>query len=110
MNFNIDTEEGMANAVAWQQKMIDVLADGGRWVVPRSGTIYMIDKTNKRARKVLGLKPEPTITRVFEAMGWTVEGNDKPLSNPRGLNYCDVCHTNGRTMAGGCENCGDPCL
>jgi hypothetical protein len=22
-------------------------------------------------------KPEPTITRVFEAMGWTVEGNDK---------------------------------
>lgn len=106
MNLNIDTPEGMANAVAWQTKMIEVLVDGGRWLVPRSGTIYMIDKVNKRARKVLGLKPEPTITRVFEAMGWTVEGND----NPRGLGFCHKCKQYGRTMAGGCEKCGDPCL
>ena len=69
---NIDTLEGLAQAVAEQQALIDRIIPGGRWVVPRSGSIYMLDQENKMARRVHGLKPEPTITRVFEAMGWTV--------------------------------------
>lgn len=76
-NWDLSTAEGMTNAIIWQTKMISVIAPGGRWIVPRSGTVYMIDHAGKRARKVLGLLPEPVITRVFEAMGWTVEGNNK---------------------------------
>lgn len=70
---NLNTAEGMAEAVAWQTAMISKLVQGGRWVVPRSGSIYMIDHANKRAKRVLGLMAEPGITRVFIAMGWTVE-------------------------------------
>ena len=69
---NIDTPEGLAQAVAEQQALIDEIVPGGRWVVPRSFSIYMLDQANKRVKRVHGLNPEPTITRVFEAMGWTV--------------------------------------
>lgn len=72
MNFDIDTEEGMANAVAWQENLISKIVPGGRWLVPRSGTICILDQENKRVR-MLGLLPEPTVERVFKAMGWTVE-------------------------------------
>lgn len=70
---NIDTPQGMREAIAWQTKLVNAITQGGRWVVPRSGSIYMIDKEGKRAKRVPGLLPEPTITRVFLAMGWTVE-------------------------------------
>ena len=73
MNWNIDTPEGMANAIAWQTQMISVLKSGGRWIVPRSMTVYEIDHERKVARCCTGFRPEPTIVRVFNAMGWTVE-------------------------------------
>ena len=69
-NMDINTPEGMAAAVEWQQAHVDRLTDQGRWVVPRSGSIIVIDKMNKQAIRVAGLAPEPAIRRVFEAMGW----------------------------------------
>ncbi len=69
---NINTSEGMAEAVEEQQARVDAIAPGGRWVVPRTGSIYMLDHEGKRVKRVLGESPEPTITRVFIAMGWTV--------------------------------------
>lgn len=72
MNFDISTKEGMANAVAWQQGHISRLVQGGRWIVPRSGTVYEIDHERKIARRISGLLPEPDITKVFAAMGWKV--------------------------------------
>jgi hypothetical protein len=70
---NIDTPEGLAQAVANQQALIDEISPGGRWFVPPRGeSVYMLDQENKRAKRVHGLKPDPTSTRVFEAMGWTV--------------------------------------
>lgn len=75
---NIDTPEGMAQAVAEQQAVIDALGPGGRWVVPRSGSIYMLDQEGKRAMCVLGGRV-PKVDRVFAAMGWTVvESADAP--------------------------------
>ena len=48
MNYNIDTKEGMANAVRWME---DVLSSGQAptliWFVPRSGATYTIDKLGK---------------------------------------------------------------
>jgi hypothetical protein len=68
---NIDTPEGMMQAVAQQQALIDQIIQGGRWVVPRSGSIYMLDQGGKRAMCVLGGRV-PKVDRVFAAMGWTV--------------------------------------
>lgn len=76
MNWDISTKEGMANAVSWQTGHVALLADGGRWIVPRSGTIIEVHKSRKHARICAGLLPEPDIIKVFHAMGWTVYGPD----------------------------------
>ena len=68
---NIDTPEGMAQAVALQQALIDSISAGGRWIVPRSGSIFMLDQEGKRAMCVYGGRL-PKTDRVFAAMGWTV--------------------------------------
>lgn len=70
INFNIATEEGMANAVEWTNKTFAVLADGGRWIVPRSGSIYEVSHSTKTVRRIMGLFDEPEIERVIKAAGW----------------------------------------
>jgi hypothetical protein len=73
MNFDVDTPEGMNRAIAWTETFLLMFKDGGIWAVPRSGTFIRIEKANKRAVKLLGLTPDPSIQKVFEAMGWTWE-------------------------------------
>lgn len=68
--YDVDTPEGLAAAIEWQKQMIEHCSDQARWIVPRSSSIIVIDKTNKRAIRVLGAKPETSIQKVFEAMGW----------------------------------------
>lgn len=70
MNMNVDTPDGLANAVEWMKDHVALIADQGRWVIPRSGSIVVIDHKNKQAIRVLGLLPEPSTQKVFEAMGW----------------------------------------
>lgn len=74
--YDLDTQEGMANAVAWTNQMVNHLKDGGVWAVPRSHTLVTI--VSKEQKQVLireGL-PDPSIARVFNAMGWTVNYED----------------------------------
>ena len=74
MNFNVDTKDGMKNAVAWQNKMLAMVKEGGSWVVPRSGTIYkVISHKAKTVTKVPSVvDQEEIIDRVLKAAGWTV--------------------------------------
>ena len=72
MNYDLDTTEGMHNAVEWTRKMFDTVNDGGVWGVPRSGTLIHINKTDKIATIKVGFAPDPSLRRVIEAMGWTV--------------------------------------
>lgn len=72
MNWDINTEEGMANAVAWTERLVEVMADKGTWGVPRSGTMVTIDKTTKTAT-ITSLLPDPSIAEVFRAMNWHVK-------------------------------------
>ena len=72
VNWDIDTEEGLANAVKWQQSMISSVKQSGVWFVPRGHSMYAIDHKHKVAKKITGF-PEPTIKKVFNAMGWTVD-------------------------------------
>lgn len=73
-HFNLDTEEGMADAIAWMNaKLAEFPEGGGRWIVPRSGSVYEVDHKLKTVRRVLGYFDEPTIERVIKAAGWKYE-------------------------------------
>ena len=52
MNYDLGTQEGMANAVAWTE---NVLSSGQAptliWFVPRSSATYTIDKVAKVYRR-----------------------------------------------------------
>jgi hypothetical protein len=69
---NIHQPQGMAQAKAWTQNLIDSLNDGGTWMVPRSGTIITFDKTKKRALVKHQMVPDISIEMVLEAMGWEI--------------------------------------
>lgn len=72
MNYDLDTEAGMSNAVKWTRATFDTIKDGGAWMVPRSMTMVRINHTDKVATLIVGLVPDPSLKRVIEAMGWTV--------------------------------------
>ena len=70
--YDLDTKEGMANAIAWTRNMVAYLKDGGVWAVPRSSTWVVIVNKEKRQVQISEGLPDPSIARVFKAMGWTV--------------------------------------
>jgi len=77
MNYDLDTSEGMGNAIEWTLKVLDSLNDGGTWAIPRSGTIVTIDKKTNVAM-LASYVPDPAIARVIRACGWDVV--EKPLT------------------------------
>jgi len=70
--YDLDTTEGMNNAVAWTRNMFASINDDGVWMVPRSMTMVRVSHTDKVATLIVGLAPDPSLKRVIEAMGWTV--------------------------------------
>lgn len=75
MNYNLDTTEGMANAIAWTDQMLSTLKDDGVWVVPRSGSLVHFNKIQKTAN-IVSLFPDPSLARVLTAMGYQVKERD----------------------------------
>ena len=69
---DITRPQGMAEAKAWTQKLIDNINDGGVWMVPRSGTIIKFDKVNKKALVTHQLMPDISIEMILEALGWEI--------------------------------------
>ena len=72
MNYDLDTEEGMDNAKAWTAQTLALINDGGVWLVPRSGMRVMVHHADKAVTIYAGHSPDPSIPRVIEALGWTV--------------------------------------
>lgn len=72
MNYDIDTDEGMKNSVAWTQRLFNTVNDGGTWMIPRSLTIVRIYKSKKEVHIGAGAVPDPSIAKVIKAMGWKV--------------------------------------
>lgn len=70
--YDLDTTEGMNNAVTWTRNMFATINDGGVWMVPRSMTMVRVSHTDKVATLIVGLAPDPSLKRVIEAMGWAV--------------------------------------
>ena len=73
MNYDLSTKEGMANAVLWTERLVAALNAQATWAVPRSGTIVSINKDTKTVSIQCLLAPDPSIARVFRAMGWEVK-------------------------------------
>lgn len=71
-DYDLDTTEGMNNAVAWTRNLFSTVSDGGTWMVPRSMTMVRISHTDRVATLIVGFVPDPSLRRVIEAMGWTV--------------------------------------
>jgi len=71
--YDLDTKEGMANAVAWTNRTLETLKDGGIWIVPRSGMlIRVLSHSDKVLRVLEGETPDPSIPRVLKAAGWAI--------------------------------------
>ena len=66
---NIDTYEGMTQAKAWTAGMLSVMNRQAVWAVPRSGSIYHIDKDAMTVKRESG---EDCIDRVFKELGYMV--------------------------------------
>lgn len=72
MNFDIETKDGMANAVQWTEQMFNQIKDGGAWMLPRSGTIVRINHKDRTVSITAGQYPEASLRRVISAMGWKI--------------------------------------
>lgn len=71
-DYDLDTTQGMVNAIRWTKRLIESLNDGGTWLVPRSGTIVTFDKKKQIAVVDAPFMRDPSITKVLTAMGWKV--------------------------------------
>lgn len=70
MNYDLDTEEGMNNAIEWTTNAMALLKFGGCWIVPRSGTVVTrVDEQHVHVREFI---PDPSIKRVLVAAGYVV--------------------------------------
>ena len=60
----------------WCRHLVRALKDGGTWGIPRSGTVFKVDKQNKQLICVLDGTDDggdfDATKKHFEAIGWTV--------------------------------------
>ena len=70
MNYNIDTEEGMVNAVRWLEEMLAGSNPAVEWFIPRSFATYLIYKPTK---VYTSEGVDKSTERVLAAAGFTRE-------------------------------------
>lgn len=68
--FDLDAEGGMQRAALWMRNLVAMIADGGMWGIPSSGSAYRFDKQKRVALCVMG-GDAPT-ERVLEHIGWRI--------------------------------------
>lgn len=73
MNYDLTTSEGMANAVTWTNNCLNMIASGGAWYVPRSGTKVTVISHNPKQCMVQSFLPDPSIKQVLQAAGWEIK-------------------------------------
>lgn len=73
MNFDLNTQEGMANAVAWTRNLFSQMKEGATWFVPRSLTTLKVNHARKEVEVLTQIRPDPSVNEVIRAMGWTIK-------------------------------------
>lgn len=71
MNYDLDTEEGLANAIEWTNNALAHLKEGGAWYVPRSCSIVKVVSHERKQIELACLLPDPSLRRVLKEAGWT---------------------------------------
>lgn len=86
MNFDLDTDEGLRNAVEWQNALFATINNWGVWVVPRSGTFVHVHHDTHEVSIVPGFMPDPSLERVIRAAGWKIRaaGQEVTINNAGG--------------------------
>jgi len=69
MNYDLDTPEGLENSITWMEQLLASIKDGGTWGIPRSLSVYTINKRDKIARRT---SPDGPTDYVLTKMGWTL--------------------------------------
>jgi hypothetical protein len=75
--YDLNTVGGMNRAVEWTRNLFESLNDGGVWIVPRSGTMVQVFKSERRVIITNGPFPDAAIADVIKNMGWTVTEKDQ---------------------------------
>lgn len=77
-DYDLETKEGMQNAVFWTQGLFASMREGAVWTIPRSNTSVKVHHTTKSVTIKDGTHPEDGVRKVIEKMGWTInEGEEK---------------------------------
>lgn len=82
VDFNNNNGSGPPERVLdWCRNIVRIIADGGNWGIPRSGTTFRVDHAKKRLVLVTpgnddGADFEAT-KHVFSYIGWDVVKEDK---------------------------------
>lgn len=70
INYDINTEEGMRNAIEWTERCLGRLKEGGVWYVPRSCTVVQVISHEHKQLKLVSIIPDSSVRRVLKAAGW----------------------------------------
>jgi hypothetical protein len=73
---DIDTKEGMAEAVAWFNNFTAKFNEGGTWGIPRSNSVYLVFPSEKRLVRLSASRDSST-ERVAKAAGWVFKASKK---------------------------------
>lgn len=68
---NLDTEQGMQDAMEWTTNFISMINDGGVWAIPRSDALYQIHHKDKFVIRLTTNFDGPT-ERVFRKLGFDI--------------------------------------
>lgn len=71
------------NSLDWTRSLIEKLNDGGAWVVPATGGVYVIDKQNKKLTLINNMKGpmHDRIVKAFSELGYVVDAIEDHMDN-----------------------------
>lgn len=81
VDFNRDNEldNPSPDVLAWCENIVRVIAHGGVWGIPRSGTVFKIDKVKKQLVLTMPGNDDDAdfeaTKKVFKHIGWEVVKN-----------------------------------
>jgi len=70
--WNIESPEERKMALQWLQAHLALISDGGVWMIPRSVTLYVVDKRRKVLIRRWGLG-DPSTEKLAKELGWKIE-------------------------------------
>lgn len=74
-----DLENPPQHVIDWCQNLVNMLADGAIWGIPRSQIVFRVDKSARKLILTIGETSDPDFIatqKVFKHIGWTVVGKE----------------------------------